>query len=160
MRGKFCLAALLLAALLLAVLVPAALAAQAPSFFVLHQEMAKPSMLKQYEEVNKELIATVQKHHAHSPAFSFTTVAGDDYVYTYVTPIRSFTDLESIYNGFAALAKARGRGQVGRPDAARRRRHAGYGPTCRSRRLRRTRRSDLGSLEVPIRTALKGPKLE
>jgi hypothetical protein len=107
MRGRFCLT------LLLAVLIPAALAAQVPSFFVLHQEMAKPSMLKQYEEVNKEFIATVQKHHAHSPAFSFTTVAGDDYVYTYVTPIRSFTDLESIYNGFAALAKAEGEAKWG-----------------------------------------------
>jgi hypothetical protein len=112
MRGRFC-----LAALLIAVLIPTALTAQdtaqAPSFFVMHQEMAKPSMLKQYEEVNKEFIATVQKHHAHSPAFSFTTVAGDDHVYTYITPIRGFTDIESIYNGFAALAKAEGEARWG-----------------------------------------------
>jgi hypothetical protein len=116
MRGRFC-----LAALLTAVLIPTALtaqdnaqdSAQTPRFFVMHQEMAKPSMLRQYEEVNKEFIATVQKHHAHSPAFSFTTVAGDDHVYTYITPVRGFTDIESIYNGFAALAKAEGEARWG-----------------------------------------------
>lgn len=103
MRGKFCLAALLLAGL-----IPTALAAQAPSLFVLHQEVAKPSMLKQYEETTREFTAAVHRHHELSPAFSFTAVSGDDYLYTYVTPIKSMTDLESIYAGFGALAQAEG----------------------------------------------------
>jgi hypothetical protein len=34
-------------------------------------------------------------------------------VYTYITPIRSFTDIESIYNGFPALAKAEGEAKWG-----------------------------------------------
>jgi hypothetical protein len=103
MRGKFC-----LAAMLLAVLIPAVLAAQSPSFFVLHQEVAKPPMLKQYEETTKEFTAAVKRHHELSPAFSFTAIAGDDNLYTYVTPIRSMADLESIYKGFGALAQAEG----------------------------------------------------
>ena len=61
MRGKFC-----LAALLIAVLIPAAVvsqdSAQAPRFFVLHQEIAKPSMLKQYEDTTKEFTAAVHRH--------------------------------------------------------------------------------------------------
>jgi len=101
MRGKLCLAVLLLA-------LPTALAAQAPRFFVMHQEIAKPSMLKQYEDTTKEFTAAVHRHHELSPAFSFTAVAGDDNLYTYVTPIKSMTDIESIYAGFGALAQAEG----------------------------------------------------
>ena len=110
MKGRVCLATLALATLL----VPAALVAQnvqntaAPRFFVLHQEVAKPSMLKQYEDTTKELTAAVHRHHELSPAFSFTAISGDDNLYTYVTPIQSMTDLESINNGFGALAQAEG----------------------------------------------------
>jgi len=112
MKGRLCLA-ILAAAALFAVCVPAALVAQnaqdaAPHFFVLHQEVAKPSMLKQYEDTTKEFTAAVTRHHELSPAFSFTAVSGEDYLYTYVTPIQSMTDLESIYGGFNALAQAEG----------------------------------------------------
>lgn len=89
----------------------AAEGAPQPAFFVLHQEVVRPSMLPAYEQVTKEFISTVQQHHAASPSFSFTCFAGDDFVYTYVTPLKSFADLDAIYAGFQALTTAVGEGK-------------------------------------------------
>ena len=79
-----------------------------PAFYVLHQEVARPSMLSAYEQTTKEFISLVQQHHAKSPSFSFTAFAGDDFVYTYVTPVKSFADIDAIYTGFQALTAAAG----------------------------------------------------
>jgi hypothetical protein len=113
MRGKQYFAA---AAVVFAVLMTASLAAAQtaqPKLYVLHQEVARPSMLKQYEDTTKEFISLVRQHHDASPIFSFVTVAGDDFVYTYVAPISSFSDLEKIYGGFDALSKAVGEAKWG-----------------------------------------------
>lgn len=84
-----------------------------PKWYVMHQEFARPSMIKQYEDVNKEFIATVRKHHEASPLFNFIGVAGEDFVYTYVTSISGFSDLASIYDGFGKLAVAAGEAKWG-----------------------------------------------
>ncbi|HEV8580826.1 MAG TPA: hypothetical protein VGX68_17310 [Thermoanaerobaculia bacterium] len=109
MRGRKSFAAF---ALIAAAFVTGSLAAAqqmaAPKWYVMHQELAKPSMLKQYEDVSKEFIATVRQHHEAIPAFNFVGVAGDDYVYTYVTEIKGFSDVEAIFAGFAKLSQAVG----------------------------------------------------
>lgn len=91
----------------LAVLAPLH-AAEPPKLFVLHQEIVKPSMVPQYEQTTKEFLALVQQHRDASPAFSFTTFAGHDYVYSYVGPIQSFATIDAINAGFQALAEASG----------------------------------------------------
>jgi len=113
MRGKqtFAVAAVLMAAFMTASLA-AAQTAQ-PKWYVLHQEIARPSMLKQYEDTTKEFVSLVRQHHDASPIFNYVAVAGDDFVYTYVAPISSFSDLEKIYGGFDALAKAVGEAKWG-----------------------------------------------
>jgi hypothetical protein len=108
MRGQqtFAAAALLLTALVTGS--PAAAQTAQPKWYVMHQEFARPSMLKQYEDTSKEFIATVRQHHAASPAFNFVGFSGDDYVYTYVTQISSFNDVGAILSGFGTLAQAVG----------------------------------------------------
>ncbi len=103
------------AALFFAALTAGPLAAQTapPKWYVMHQEFARPSMLKQYEDTSKEFIATVRQHHDASPVFSFVGVAGDDYVYTYVSPLRDFSDLAAIYEGFGKLAQTVGEAKWG-----------------------------------------------
>src|SRR5262245_18214093 len=110
MRGRTSFAA---AAAILAAFLTASLAAAQPKWYVLHQEFARPPMMKQYEDSTKEFVSLVRQHHDASPVFSFTAVAGDDFVYTYVAPISSFSDLEKIYAGFDALAKAVGEAKWG-----------------------------------------------
>jgi hypothetical protein len=87
--------------------------AAAPRLFVLHQEFARPSMLKQYEETSKEFIGYVRQHHDAIPSFNFVAVAGEDYVYTFVAPIRSFADLDAINGGFGKVAQAVGEAKWG-----------------------------------------------
>jgi hypothetical protein len=107
MRGRqiFAAAALLAA---LAIGSPAAAQTAQPKWYVMHQEFARPSMLKQYEDTSREFIATVRQHRAASPAFNFVGFSGDDYVYTYVTEISSFSDVGAIFTGFGKLAQAVG----------------------------------------------------
>lgn len=114
MRGRRSLAALafILAAFITGSLAAAQQMAQ-PKWYVMHQEFARPSLLKQYEDTSKEFIAAVRQHHDAIPVFSFVGVAGDDYVYTYVTPISSFSDLGAIYSGFGKLAQAVGEAKWG-----------------------------------------------
>ncbi len=113
MRGRTLFAA---TAMLCAVFMTGSLAAAQtapPKWYVMHQELARPSMLKQYEDTSKEFVATVRQHHEASPLFNFVGFSGDDYVYTYVTQIRSFSDVEAIISGFGKLAQAVGEAKWG-----------------------------------------------
>ncbi len=95
-------------AMLCAVLTTGSLAAAQtaqPQWYVMHQEFAKPSMLKEYEATSQEFMAAVRQHREAMPMFNFTGFSGDDFVYTFVTRINSFSDLEGIYGGFGKLAK-------------------------------------------------------
>lgn len=91
----------------LAVLAPLH-AAEPPRYFVLHQEIVKPSMVPQYEQTTKEFLALVQQHRSASPGFWFTTFADHDSVYSFVAPIQSFASIDGIQAGFEAMAKAAG----------------------------------------------------
>lgn len=112
MRGRQTIAA---AFILAAVLSGSLAAAQTapPKWYVMHQEFARPSMIKQYEETSKEFIATVRRHHDAMPMFNFIGVAGEDFVYTYVTSISGFSDLAAINEGFGKLAQAAGEAKWG-----------------------------------------------
>lgn len=113
MRGRqlFAAAAVVCAAVMTGSLATAQTAQ--PKWFVLHQEVVRPSMTKQYEDAAKELIALVRQHHDASPLFNFVGVADTDFVYSYVTSIASFNDIGAINAGFEALAKAAGEAKWG-----------------------------------------------
>jgi len=92
------------------VLAPAlALAQEArPKYVVLHQELAKPSMVQQYEATSKEFVALVKKNKALMPHFGFECIQGSDFTYTYLAPIKSMADVDAINAEFGALAQAAG----------------------------------------------------
>jgi hypothetical protein len=108
MRGRQLFAALgILGAVFMTGSSAAAQTAQ-PKWYVMHQEFARPSMLKQYEETSKEFVSLVRQHHDASPLFNFVGVADDNFVYSYIGAIGSFNDLGAINAGFGALAQAAG----------------------------------------------------
>lgn len=84
------------------------LAADKPSFFVLHQELVPPAATASYEQCVKDFAALVTQHHDKSPDFSFQAFSGTDSVYSFVTPIEGFATIDSINSGFWALAEAAG----------------------------------------------------
>src|SRR6185436_18892978 len=77
-----------------------------PKYVVLHQELAKPSMVQQYEATSKEFVALVKKNKALMPHFGFECIQGSDFTYTYVAPIKSMADVDAINAEFGALAQA------------------------------------------------------
>lgn len=76
--------------------------------FLVHEEIAKPSMLAQYEATNKEFIALVKQHRATMPHFFFQGYQGDDLSYTYFTPIPGIATLADISAEFGALGEVAG----------------------------------------------------
>jgi hypothetical protein len=84
-----------------------------PQMFIIHTERAVPSKLADYEATTKEFIALVQANRSAMPGFAFTVLQGEDLSYNYVTPIRSFADVDGIMASFDALAKAVGAEKFG-----------------------------------------------
>jgi hypothetical protein len=80
----------------------------APQYFVLHQEKAKPSMVKEYESTTKEFVALVKANKAKMPHFSFTAFVSPDFLYSFVAPIPNMAGMDSINGDFGALAQAAG----------------------------------------------------
>jgi hypothetical protein len=81
-----------------------------PQYFVLHQELAKPSKVREYEAAAKEFVALVKKHKALMPHFSFDAFVSPDFTYAYVAPLKSMADMDAINAEFGALAQAAGAG--------------------------------------------------
>ena len=94
----------------LALLAPAAAGAQTPGgqYFVVHQEVAKPSMVKEYESTTKEFVALVKASKAKMPHFSFNCFASPDFTYTFVAPIPNMAGMDAINADFGALAQSAG----------------------------------------------------
>ena len=80
----------------------------APQYFVLHQERAKPSMVKEYESTTREFVALVKANKAKMPHFSFNAFVSPDFTYSYVSPIPDLAGLDAINADFGALAQAAG----------------------------------------------------
>ncbi len=94
----------------LALLAATAAAQQPPSgqWYLLHQEMAKPSQVAAFESTTREFIALVTKNRAAMPDFSFNCLQGEDFTYTFVVPIQGFAGVDKVMANFAALMQADG----------------------------------------------------
>jgi hypothetical protein len=85
------------------VLSAAALAAQQapapepPPLLYVHEEIAKPSMIADYERISKELGAAMRG--ANIP-FHYDAVSTDDFHYYFVLPMKSFGDVDKIMQTF------------------------------------------------------------
>jgi hypothetical protein len=98
-----------LAALAVMLTSPLALAQTAPPrYLVLHQELARPSQIKEYEATTREFVAMVKAHKATMPSFSFDCLMSRDFTYTYVTPAATLAAVDAILAEFGALAQAAG----------------------------------------------------
>lgn len=99
----------LLSALALLAGAPLALGQQqAPAYFVVHQEVAKPTMVAQYEATSKEFVALVKAHKDKMPHFRFNAYVSPDFTYTYVVAMPNIATMDAINAEFGALAQAAG----------------------------------------------------
>lgn len=100
-------ACLLFAVALSPALLPAA--EEAPRLFVVHQEIADPSRIADYEATTKELVAALGQHKISSFPLNFEVVQVDDFSYYYVSPMAGgYADLGKIPQTFGELASKLG----------------------------------------------------
>ena len=95
---------LLTALLLLSTLFVQAQNESGPQAYWVHEDKVKPSMIKEYEQVAKDLVASCTEHNVQET--SWLTVAQNDNTYLYVTPIDKMADFDK--NPFAALGEKMG----------------------------------------------------
>jgi hypothetical protein len=92
---------LLLSSLLLTFAVFAQQApAPKPQLYVIHEEVAKPSALMQYEASGKDFIAALSEKKFTSSTLSFTTFMTPDFHYIYVAPIANFAAYDAMQGEF------------------------------------------------------------
>ena len=79
--------------------------AQMPTgqWYYIHQEVVKPSMIKQYEDTSREFAAFVRANQQTMPHFHYVGFAGDDFTYTFVAPISKMADVDAVMADFGAM---------------------------------------------------------
>ncbi len=98
----------LLAVALLAVCAPVLRAQDTPAqgrLLLIHEEVANPSKIAEYEATSKEFIGLLKQHNMTGVPFDFNAIMTDDLSYYFVAPVASFADAGKVSEGFMALAQ-------------------------------------------------------
>ena len=75
-----------------------------PTMFWVHEDNVKPSMVQEYEKLQKALVENCKKHNIQT--LNWITTSTDDFRYLYVSPINSMADIT--WEGFKPLQEAMG----------------------------------------------------
>lgn len=73
----------------------------APRLFFVHEEIAKPSMIAEYEKGSKEFGALMR---GANIAFHYDAISSDDFRYYYLIPLKSFADVDRMMHMFMVEA--------------------------------------------------------
>ena len=95
--------------LLLLLLTTVSSAQEGKQAYSVHVDHVRPSMMVQYENISKELIAESKKHGAN---FGWIAMVTDNFDYYYVSPIENMAELDK--NPFAPLSEKMGKGELGK----------------------------------------------
>ena len=71
----------------------------------IHEDRVKPSMIDEYEQITKDLVAACKEHKIQET--QWLTLALNDNSYLYVTPVENFAELDK--NGFETLSEKMGK---------------------------------------------------
>lgn len=106
-----------------ALLVSASVFAEnAPSYFLVHEEVVRPSMVAQYESFTRDLLAMLTAQNADPKSFGSHTYMSSDLHYMFVNPIAGYGAIDTIYGAWSNLIATVGRDRfnqlMSRGDAA------------------------------------------
>lgn len=79
-----------------------------PRYFLLHQEIVKPSAVKEYEATSREFVVLVTKNRDVMPHFNAQALMSDDFTYTFVLPMADMATIDQVNAEFGALAQKTG----------------------------------------------------
>ncbi len=93
-------------------LVSASLSAQnapaPPALYLVHEEIAKPSMVAQYESYTRDLLAMLVAQKADPKSFGAHTYSSADLHYMFVAPLANYGAIDSMNSAWMKLASAAG----------------------------------------------------
>ena len=95
--------------LFLAVSVSGQATPEKPQYFLIHEEMAKPSMLQQYEGASRDIVATFKEKSADPKVFNVNVYMATDFRYLYVVPIANWAGLDAFQQSWMALSQTVGK---------------------------------------------------
>lgn len=103
-RGLFALCVLFLAL---------SVSAQTPppksEFFLIHEEIARPSMLMQYDSVTREFLKALTDKNADPKTFGMSLFVTPDFHYLYVIPISNWAAIDTMQQGWMSLSQSVGK---------------------------------------------------
>jgi hypothetical protein len=67
-----------------------------PQLYVVHEEVAKPSAMAQYEASAKDLVAGLSEKNFSSPSVTWTAFTTPDFHYIYLAPIANFAAYDAV----------------------------------------------------------------
>ena len=108
-KAQACFCLLLLAAVTLSGQTPAAPATPAPQYFLIHEEVARPSMVAQYESVTRDLLNAFTEKKADPKVFGMRLYTSPDFHYYYVVPISSWAAMDAFPASWASISQAVGK---------------------------------------------------
>jgi hypothetical protein len=82
-----------------------------PELFIIHEEIARPSMLAQYESTTNELLATMTEKKADPKVFGMNLYVTTNMHYVYVVPISNWASLDGFMQSWNTLGEAVGKGK-------------------------------------------------
>ena len=83
--------------------------AQKPDFYWIHEEVAKPGMIAQYESAVLDILGTLTAQKADPKTFGMNVYMTADAHYFYVVPIPGYSYLETFWQTFTAVGEAGGK---------------------------------------------------
>ena len=66
-------------------------------------------MVTDYEAVTKEFLALLNEHQITAPSFHFTTIAAENLVYAYITPIEGYAAMDKMSEDWAEVERRMGK---------------------------------------------------
>lgn len=79
-----------------------------PQWILVHEEIAKPSMLPQYEATSREFVSALNSQKADPNVLGMNVYQTNDMHFLYVAQISSFAGVDTFFKGFGALAQSYG----------------------------------------------------
>lgn len=76
-----------------------------PELLVVYQDHVKPAKLDDYTAVAKDMVALLKEEKADSPAFDLWAFSSPDFTFTYVTPMSSMGEMDTMHEAWMALYK-------------------------------------------------------
>ncbi len=80
-----------------------------PQMFIIHEEVARPSMIGQYESSTRDLLAALSEKKADPAVFRWTAFSTPDFHYLYVAPIANFAGVDTMTQGWMNMGQTLGK---------------------------------------------------